>query len=72
MNHPNIVKFYGFFEEKESFYMILEYMNGGTLFDYLNIVGTLKIKEAVEFLKDVVEALIYMHEKSIAHRDLKP
>lgn len=44
MNHPNIVKFYGFFEEKDSFYLILEYMNGGTLFEYLNVVGTLKIK----------------------------
>jgi serine/threonine protein kinase len=41
--------------------MTLEYMNGGTLFDYLNIVGKLKIKEAVEFLKDIIEALVYMH-----------
>jgi serine/threonine protein kinase len=72
MNHPNIVKFYGVFEEQDSFYMVLEYMNGGTLFDYLNIVGTMKIKETVEFLKDIIEALSYMHERSIAHRDIKP
>jgi len=61
MNHPNIVKFYGVLEERESFYLVLEYMNGGTLFDYLNVVGTLKIRETVEFLKDVIEAITYMH-----------
>lgn len=54
LDHPKIVKFFGFFEEKDSFYFILEYMNGGTLFDYLNIVKTLKIKETVEFLKDII------------------
>jgi aurora kinase, other len=36
LDHPNIVKFYGFFEEKDDIYLIIEYMNGGTLFDYLN------------------------------------
>jgi serine/threonine protein kinase len=32
----------------------------------------LGIKEAVEYVKDIIEALTYMHEKSIAHRDIKP
>jgi serine/threonine protein kinase len=54
MNHPNIVRFYGFFEEKDSLFMILEYMNGGTMFEYLNSVGSLKIKEVVVFLRDVI------------------
>jgi thiamine kinase-like enzyme len=72
LDHPKIVKFYGFFEEKESIYLVIEYMNGGTLFDYLNLVGTLNIKEAIEFLRDVLEGLTYMHERSIAHRDIKP
>lgn len=35
LDHPNIVKFYGFFEDGEQIYLILEYINGGTLFDYL-------------------------------------
>ena len=35
LDHPNIVKFYGFFEEGENIYLILEYITGGTLFDYL-------------------------------------
>lgn len=36
LDHPNIVRFYGCFEEKQDFYLVIEYMNGGTLFDYLN------------------------------------
>ena len=50
----------------------MEYMNGGTLFDYLNEVNCLSLRETVDYLRDIIEALTYMHEKSIAHRDIKP
>lgn len=50
----------------------MEYVNGGTLFDYQNNIGILSVKEAAEFLKDIIEALGYLHSKSIAHRDIKP
>jgi len=60
------------FEEKEDIYLVMEYMNGGTLFDYLNEVPCLPVRVAVEYLKDIIEALNYMHDKSIAHRDIKP
>ena len=36
LDHPNIVRLYGFFEDKNDIYLPMEYMNGGTLFDYLN------------------------------------
>lgn len=72
LDHPNIVKFYGVFEEKDDVYLVMEYLNGGTLFDYLNEVNCLPIKTAVEYLRDIIEALSYMHDKSIAHRDIKP
>ncbi len=47
-------------------------MNGGTLFDYLNEVSYLSLRETVDYLRDIIEALVYMHDKSIAHRDIKP
>lgn len=72
LDHANIVRFYGCFEEGEDMYLVIEYMNGGTLFDYLNEVNCLGLRETVEYLRDIIEALVYMHEKSIAHRDIKP
>ena len=50
----------------------MEYMNGGTLFDYLNEVSTIPIRQTVEYLRDIIEAVTYMHQMSIAHRDIKP
>ena len=72
LDHPNIVKFFGVFEDKDSSYLVMEYTNGGTLFDYLNEVPYLDVHVAALYLKDVIEALGYMHDKSIAHRDIKP
>ena len=36
LNHPNIVRFFGLFEDGDDVYLVIEYLNGGTLFDYLN------------------------------------
>jgi serine/threonine protein kinase len=47
LDHPNIVKFYGFFEEGDFIYLILEYMNGGTLFEYISEKEMLGVGEAV-------------------------
>lgn len=70
--HPNIVKLFGFFEEGSSIFLILEYMQGGTVFDYLNLIGKIPLKTTLKFLKDIITAITYIHEKNIAHRDIKP
>ena len=72
LNHPHIVKFYDYFEEKDHICLVLEYLNGGTLFDYLNEVQTIPLQKTVSILAEVIDALSYIHERNIIHRDIKP
>ena len=47
-------------------------MLGGTLFDELNAKEKINVRETRKYMEGVIEAIHYMHDKSIAHRDIKP
>lgn len=47
-------------------------MNGGTLFEYMSRMKRMPLKEAVAILADIIDAVSYIHQRSIAHRDIKP
>ena len=51
LNHPHIVKFYDYFEEKDHVCLVLEYLSGGTLFDYLLEVETIPLDKTVKILR---------------------
>ncbi|OAX42455.1 Pkinase-domain-containing protein [Rhizopogon vinicolor AM-OR11-026] len=72
MNHPNILRIYDVFEGERELYLILEYVEGGELFDFLVNCGRLRSLEALSFFKQIVYGLNYAHTFSIIHRDLKP
>lgn len=71
-DHPNILKLYGFFDDEENIYLILEYMEEGTLYSQLRKQKTLKHEDASKKLRDVLEGVKYLHEMNVAHRDIKP
>lgn len=71
-DHPNIVKLYEFYEDEENYHLVLEYITGGELFDY--IVRSKHLSEAIaaSFMKQIFSAVAYCHKNNIVHRDLKP
>ena len=72
MNHPNIMRIYDVYEGDRQLYLILEYVEGGELFDFLVNRGKLQPLEALGYFKQIVYGLNYAHTFSIIHRDLKP
>ena len=76
INHPNIVKLYGHFEDNTYCYFIMEYMSGGNAYSLVPKYGHRKIspKMAASILKDVISATYYLHHMypPIIHRDIKP
>ncbi|KAG6865634.1 hypothetical protein C0991_000803 [Blastosporella zonata] len=72
MNHPNIMRIYDVYEGDKELFLVLEYIEGGELFDFLVNRGRLPPSEALAFFKQIIYGLNYAHTFSIIHRDLKP
>ncbi len=71
LSHPNIVKIYDVgFTEKVQF-IVMEYVDGITLTDYIEQQGVLKWRDALHFTVQVLKALQHAHDRGIVHRDVK-
>uniref|UniRef100_A0A023F5S3 Calcium/calmodulin-dependent protein kinase type 1 n=2 Tax=Triatoma TaxID=30075 RepID=A0A023F5S3_TRIIF len=72
LTHPNIVQLLETFEDKQKVYLIMELVTGGELFDRIVEKGSYTEKDASDLIRQVLEAVNYMHEQGVVHRDLKP
>lgn len=72
IDHPNIIKLYDFYEEKKMYYMVIELMEGGELFERIVKKTFYNEKEARDLIRILLDALAYLHRRNIVHRDLKP
>ncbi|CCH62775.1 hypothetical protein TBLA_0I01150 [Henningerozyma blattae CBS 6284] len=72
ISHPNVMGLYEVWENKSELYLVLEYVDGGELFDYLVSRGKLPEREAVHYFKQIIQGVAYCHAFNICHRDLKP
>ncbi|MGA2327084.1 MAG: protein kinase [Bryobacteraceae bacterium] len=70
--HPNIIAVYGFEQEGDTPFIVMEFVNGPTLKGVLGKDGTLDPKSVVRYLRQAADALDYAHRKGIIHRDIKP
>lgn len=72
LSHPNIVNVYDILDTSDEKYIIMEYIYGITLRDYLDYHGHLSVKESVCCARQVLAALNAAHSQGIVHRDIKP
>ncbi|OZC08967.1 kinase domain protein [Onchocerca flexuosa] len=70
--HPHIIRLYQVISTPTDIFMIMEYVAGGELFDYIVKHGRLKTPEARRFFQQIISGVDYCHRHMVVHRDLKP
>ncbi|MGG3888998.1 Stk1 family PASTA domain-containing Ser/Thr kinase [Metabacillus fastidiosus] len=70
--HPNIVSIYDVGEENGVYYIVMEYVEGQTLKQYIQGYAPLHPREALNIMSQIVSAIAHAHENQIVHRDIKP
>lgn len=72
LDHPHIVRFVNFYEEPDYFFLVMELMAGGDVFDRIVKKTHYTELDARDLIKTLLKAVEYMHSRGVAHRDLKP
>ena len=71
-DHPNIIQIYEVIEDEQNFYIIMEYVACGELFNYIVEKERIEEKEASFFYSQIIHGLNEISKKGICHRDIKP
>ncbi|WHY68667.1 Stk1 family PASTA domain-containing Ser/Thr kinase [Neobacillus sp. SuZ13] len=72
LTHPNIVSIYDVGEEDSLYYIVMEYVNGQTLKQYINQHASLRVEKALDIMMQLTSAISHAHQNHIIHRDIKP
>ena len=76
LRHPNIIQVYDFNHDGDIYYMVLDYVPGKTLKDWLRTLDTAKrrfpVDDSIRIMAIVCQAAAYAHQQGLIHRDLKP
>lgn len=72
LSHPNIVDIYDVGEDGDVLYMVMEYIKGSTLKEYIMKKGALPVEEAIGIMRQLTDAIAHAHHNGLVHRDIKP
>ena len=72
LEHPNIIKIYDYYYDKNNYYIIMEYVSGGELYDYITKEQNFSERKTKIIMSQLLHALNYLHSNNIVHRDIKP
>ncbi|CAD8097613.1 unnamed protein product [Paramecium sonneborni] len=72
LDHPNILKLFELYQDQNNYYLVTEYLSGGELLERIKIMTCFTENVAANYIRQILLATLYCHEKNIVHRDLKP
>ena len=72
LDHPNLVKVYEVFEYGGQYVLIMELCEGGDLFNYIKQSRYFTEAKAAKIIRQLLQAVNYLHKQGITHRDIKP
>jgi serine/threonine-protein kinase len=72
LEHPNIVRMFDSGENNGKHYMVMEYLTGKDLSEFLRANGKLTLSQALPLIQQIASALDYAHQQGLVHRDIKP
>ena len=72
LKHENILELYGVYLDRSSYFIATAYYSGGEFFDRIIKIKKFSEKQALKYIKPILSAVNFMHNKAIVHRDLKP
>ncbi|PLS06507.1 Stk1 family PASTA domain-containing Ser/Thr kinase [Neobacillus cucumis] len=70
--HPNIVNIYDVGEENDLYYIVMEFVDGQTLKQYIQQKSPLRVEDAIGIMRQLTSAISHAHQNHIVHRDIKP
>ena len=71
-DHPNIIHIFDVFEENNTCYYVMEYIDGESLHDRVQRTGPMNEEEAIRYIREAGAALAHIHQNSVNHLDIKP
>ncbi|ENH98284.1 serine/threonine protein kinase [Gracilibacillus halophilus YIM-C55.5] len=72
LSHPNIVSIYDVGEEEDIYFMVMEYISGLTLKEYIQMHAPIVVDEVIDIMSQITSAISHAHDNGIIHRDIKP
>eukprot|EP01069_Polyplicarium_translucidae_P012388 Polyplicarium_translucidae@DN514_c0_g1_i1.p1 len=72
LHHPHVIRLYELIDTPSDIFVVMEYVQGGELFDHIVQKSRLAEHEARRFFQQIVSAVDYCHQQMVCHRDLKP
>ncbi|KAL3867464.1 hypothetical protein ACJMK2_044666 [Sinanodonta woodiana] len=72
LKHKHVIRLKEIFETPQQMYLVLELVTGGELFDRIVIRGSYTEKDASDAVRQMLEAVEYLHQNDVVHRDMKP